>query len=317
MAAPSGIASQVGYASESTYGTGVTVTRFVPLVSESLTKEVARIESEGIIAGARVMRSEQWGPGNVTVSGDVQHELFQQGCGLLFEHMFGSRNTTGVGPFTHTYTPGDLSGKSFTTQVGKPRTDGTVSPHTYTGCKVQEWEVALEAGEKATLGLTIVGQEETTATALATASFSTGAAKPFTFAHGTTMTIGGAAAKVRYITIKGQNMLADDRRNIGSALLDEPLESDLRTYGGTIRMEFLNLTQYDRYRNSTEFAIVLGLNAGADAQATITMNARFDGVTPEVDGRGLIVVEIPYKCIGTTTDASGITAVLVNNQTTG
>jgi Phage tail tube protein len=316
MAIPSGLAAQVGYKTETTYGTAVTVDRFVPLVSESLSNEIERIESDAIIAGARLLRSEQWQPGNINVAGDVQHELFQQGVGLLFEHMLGARNTSGAGPYTHTYTPGDLTTKGFTTQVGKPRVDGTVQAFTYSGCKVAEWEIALEAGKNATLGLTLLGQQEATATALATATFLAGQAKPFIFTHGT-VTIGGSPVKVRSVTISGNNGLADDRRNVGQAFIDEPIESGLREITGTITMEFKDLTEYTRYVNGTEFAAVLALNAGAAAQATITMNARYDGATPAVGGRELVVVDVPFKVIGTTTDALGITAVLINNQTTG
>jgi hypothetical protein len=47
------------------------------------------------------------------------------------------------------------------------------------------------------------------------------------------------------------------------------------------------------------------------------MNARYDGSTPAVGGRELVVHDVPFKAIGTTTDALGITAVLINSQATG
>lgn len=67
-----GIAAQIGYAIETTVGTPTTVTAFVPLVSESLTGERARLESAGIIAGRRVLSSNQWNGGDITVAGSVQ-----------------------------------------------------------------------------------------------------------------------------------------------------------------------------------------------------------------------------------------------------
>ncbi|MPY81612.1 MAG: hypothetical protein GEV04_25245, partial [Actinophytocola sp.] len=180
------------------------------MVEESLAQEIERLESEGIIAGARVLRSEQWAPGNVTVGGDVGLELYQQQTGLLFSHMFGAVATAGVAPtFTHTFTPGDLSGKAFTAQVGRPDVGGVVRAFTYAGCKVASWELAVEAGENATLGLTVIGMTETTATPLAVATFATDAARPLNFRHGA-VTIAGAAAKVRALTVSADNMLSDD-----------------------------------------------------------------------------------------------------------
>lgn len=155
-----GLSAQIGYATESTVGTPVTVTAFVPLLSETLSQDKTRLESSGIIAGRRVLTSNQWNGGNVTVSGSVQHELYNRGLGKLFTAMFGDVTTTGAGPYTHTFTPGDLVGDALTVQVGRPATNGTVYPFTYAGMKVSSWEIACAQGEIATVGLDLVGQRE-------------------------------------------------------------------------------------------------------------------------------------------------------------
>jgi len=155
-----GIDAQIGYALESTVGTPVTVTAFLPLVSETLGQELARLESAGIIAGRRVLASQQWNGGDISVMGSVQHELYNRGLGKLFTAMFGAVATTGAGPYTHTFTPGDLTGDSLTVQVGRPATNGTTYPFTYAGMKVASWEIACAAGEIATLGMDLVGSRE-------------------------------------------------------------------------------------------------------------------------------------------------------------
>jgi len=316
MALGSGLAAQLGLVTETTYGTAATVTRFYPFVSESLVAERERLESDGIIAGARVRRTGQWAPGTTMVSGDVQLELYQQHAALLFSHMLGSLTSSATaGVATHTATPGDLTGKSMTVQIGRPGVNGTVYPFTYTGVKVQEWEIAAEAGEIVTLGLTLIGQDETTSISLASASYGTDAAKPYVFTHGAAV-IAGTTASVRSVTIHGNNGLADDRTRLGFSTIDEPLEADLRVYDGTISMELANTTQYDAYRAGSEFSVVLSLSASSTARVTVTMNARFDGASPTVDSRGLIVVDHPIVMIGNGTDANAITAVIVNSQTT-
>lgn len=155
-----GIDAQIGYALESTVGTPVTVTAFLPLVSETLMQERTRLESTGIIAGRRVLASQQWNGGDITVSGSVQHELYNRGLGKLFTAMFGAVATTGAGPYTHTFTPGDLAGDSLTVQVGRPATNDTTYPFTYAGMKVASWEIACAASEIATLGMDLVGSRE-------------------------------------------------------------------------------------------------------------------------------------------------------------
>lgn len=312
----SGIFSQIGYAEETTYGTAVTVTRFIPIVDESLTQDIARLESEGIIAGARLIRSEQWAPGRRSVGGDVGHEWMQQNMALLFKHMLGtitSSATAGIG--THTATPGPLTGLGLTVQVGKPMVGGLVVPFTYAGCKVQSWALAVKAGEIATLGLTLLSKTETNGVALAAASFPAGAARPFTYVQGG-VSISGSSVCVRELEISCENNLSDERECIGQDTIDEPLEMDRREITGTATMEFQTTQQYVNFLNGTEVPLVLSMSAAASAQATVTMNVRYDGETPQIKGRDLIVPDIPFKVIGTTTDAGGFTAVVKNSQST-
>lgn len=315
MALKSGLAAQLGVKAETTWGTFVAPTRFYPLVGESLTEEIERIESEGIITGARLLRSEQWAAGNVDVGGDIQTELYQQGMGALLLACFGAVATTGSGPYTHTFTPGDLTDDHLSVQVGKPDVAGTVQPFSFSGMKVTDWELSIDAGGLVMLTASLLGKLLVTSESLATASYGTGAATPFTFKHASA-TIAGSAANIKKLSLKGSNGLDGDRRFIGSEYRAEPLEAELREYSGTADLEFESLTQYNQFRNASEVALVATISAGASASLTITMNVRFDGATPEVDGRGIVQLSAPFKCIGTTTDAAGITAVLINTDTT-
>lgn len=316
MALKSGMVAQLGVKAETTWGTAVTVDRFYPLISESLTEDIERIESEGIMTGRRLLASEQWAAGNVDVGGDIETELYQVGCGALLKSCFGAvSSTTSGSPYSHTFTPGDLSDDHLTVQVGKPDVAGTVQPFTFYGMKVSEWELSIESGGLVTLTTSLVGKQLATNTALASASFATGTATPFTFKHASA-TIAGSAANVKKVTLKGSNGLDADRRFIGSAYRAEPLEADLREYSGTLDLEFESMTHYVRFQNATEFALVVTITAGANASLTITMNVRLDGSTPQVDGKGVVQLSTPYKVIGTTTDALGITAVLVSTDAT-
>ncbi len=313
MALASGMAAQLGFAPEVTYGTGVTPTAFLPLVSESLTAQRERLESAGIIAGRRVLTSDQWSPGNVTVSGDVELELYNRGLGPLFRVMFGDVSTTGAGPYTHVFTPGDLAGDALTVQVGRPGTAGTVHPFTYTGMKVGSWELACAAGEIATLKLAMVGRDETTATALASATYPA-TIKPLHFDHAA-VSLAGSPVLVKSFTLAGDNGLDAGRRFLGDDLIAEPLEAGLRTYDGTLDVEFVDLTQYNRYVNASEVALSIVFTSGTDT-VTIAANMRLDGETPNVSGTELLAQTVGFKAVASGADATAITATLVNGDAT-
>jgi len=311
----SGFRAQLGLIAETTYGQAVTVTRFYPFVEESLSQEIERLESAGIIAGQRVLRSFQWNPDVVRITGDIGMELFQQQTGLLFEHMLGSiTSSTAGGVATHTATPGSLDGKSLTIQVGKPGTAGTVHPFTYAGVKIQSWELAIETGEIVTLGLTCYGKSETTGVTLATASYPSDI-RPFRYDQGG-VSISATSFCVRALTLQGENPMDTERFCIGTSTVDEPLENDTRNYSGTATLEFRDLTMYQRFLGTTEYPVVLTLSASATAQTIITMNARFDGASPNVTDKGLVMIETPFKCIASTSlDSSAISITLKNTQT--
>lgn len=311
MAAPAGYAGQLGIKTETTVGTGVTVDQFVPIVSEGLAQDIPRIDSQAIIAGRAVISS--WGTGSTSVGGPVALELNNKKIATLLNHCFGAVATTGAGPYTHTFTPATLLGKSFTAQVGRPDISGTVQPFTYAGCKVNTWEIAAQADQFATLNLDVIAMSEVTATALATASYPSGIA-PFTFVQGSITQAGSSAGAIKSFSIRGDNAL-ERRPRAGAAASKEPLPNNRRSYGGTLTADFESLTAYNRFVNGTETALVLAFSNGTDT-LTITCNVRYDGATPVLGGLGLLEQSLPFTCVSGTSDAAAITAVLVNTDTT-
>lgn len=160
MPIQSGINAQLGIASESIWSITTAPTRFYPfLPGTDVVFERETIEAQGIIAGRRVVDTGQRRRGAVTATGTIQMELLDRSMGLLFTHMFGGAAITGVGPYTQTYTPGDLDTRSLTAQVGKPDVGGVVRPATLSGAKVTKWEIGCKVGEIATLSCDLVGRD--------------------------------------------------------------------------------------------------------------------------------------------------------------
>lgn len=312
MPLASGMAAQIAFKAETAYGTYAAPDRCFPLVDESMKKEPKRLESEGIISGARVLRSQQWAPGDIDVAGGVGLELYDRSIGLLLKWCFGQVVTAGAGPFTHTFTPGDLADDFFTMQIGKPDRTGVVRPFSYLGCMVKSWEIACKAGEIATLGLDVVAQDVVTSQALVANTLAAGI-KPMTYIGGS-VSIGGTATKVREMSLSGDNALAiDDRRFLGSGLIDQPLEAGLRPIKGSLECDFADLTQYDRLVNGNEFALVWTLAAGAQTLVT-TLNVRYDDANPNVEGKDVLKTKIPFVAVGPTSDAGAITSVFTTTE---
>lgn len=315
MATPSGISAQFGFAQETTYGTAVTVTRFQPFLEESIESSFEPLESEGIIPSNRVLRSDQWTQGVFRHAGDVGLELTTRNCGLLLKHCLGSLSTTSLaGTSTHTVTPGDLTGLGLTVQVGRPDRGGTVRPFTYAGTKFASWEVALASGENATFGLSVVAQTVTTATSLASASYST-TSYPFSFVNGS-FALAGSSLCVRSARVAGDNSLTTDRVCIGHNYIEEPIETARRQLTGELEIEFPDLFHYNRFIAGTEGYLSLTM-ANGGSSLNLGANVRTDQATPKVSGRDMVVQNFTFTCVATnSTDGSALTATYVTADTT-
>lgn len=316
---------QVGIKEESTYGTPVTVDRFFDFVREGIKHDVARIESNSLRAGTRVLKSTHWAAGAKKIGGTLEMELATKGQGLWWKHALGAVATSqpdaGGNPtvYDHSFTPGDLFDKMLTVQVGRERENLTVHPFTYHGVKIQDWELKCAVNELAKLTLTVVGEDEDTSTALASASYPSGLTF-FPFTQGT-LTIGGTATKVRDASLKGANNLSADRWYLGSALMRQPIEQSLRVYTGNVAADFEDTTAYNRFVNGTEAALVLKFEGATITgiykfTVQITANVRFDGETPTIGGREVIKQPLPFKAIASSTDASALTVLYRTTDTT-
>ena len=154
----SGISSQLMIAAESTRGTFVTPTRGYEFLDESMALDIQRIESKGLRAGTRVLRSDRWREGKRSAAGSINMEVGNKSFGLWFEHMLGSAaiSTPGGATLTrlHTFTPGDLP-TGLTVQTGKPDLGGVVQPFSYVGAKVDKWKLAAKLDDFLELGVTL------------------------------------------------------------------------------------------------------------------------------------------------------------------
>src|SRR5574343_1209540 len=317
MALTSGLASQLGIGAESTIGTRVAPTKFMEFNSESLKLNRDRIESGGIRAGRRVLH--RCAAGIQSVDGGFEVELTPQGSGLLLKHAFGAVSTTGAGPYVHTLTPGDMSALGLTIQVNRPGIDGTNRPFDYLGCSITDWEISSAVNQYVMGRFNVYGMHEDTGQSLASASYPAGPT-PFTFVHGS-IQIAAGAFDVKSFRVAGDNGLATGRHFIRSTNPERPKQADetgLRSYTGELVADWgvNGLTDYNRFVNGTEAALVLTMSVSASASLVITTNVRFDGTTPNVTGPDLLEMSLPFKCVSSTSDAAAITAVLTNSDAT-
>ena len=304
------MAGQVGWKSETTWGTAVTVDTFVPVTQSSFEVDEGYLRSNGLRGGRRTRGQGRLGAR--TISGSTELELPNVSIAALMKHMFGTVNTTGAGPYTHTYSPGPHVGKSLTLQVGITDATDTVRPFTASGVKLGGWEISCKVGELAMLKFDWTGKDLVTATALASASYAA-TLIPFTFIEGSVTVNGSAVASANGVTLSASKNLRDKRHVLGSRYIREQLEDDFFDFTTEITADFDDLTLYALSVAGTQVASVLTFNNGTET-LKITTSGQVIGDPPSLTRVGLEEQTIRLEHSSATSDASTISAELVNTE---
>jgi hypothetical protein len=312
MAIGSGIGSQFGIATETTFNTPVTVARFYEFTSENLKYNKKTAVGMGLRAGGQLPRSQRRVVTTTDASGDVSLDLPTRGLGLLLSQSMGSApspTTISTGVYSYTFTLADVYGKSFTAQVGVPQYGGTVTPKTISGAKVASFELAVANAGIATGKFNIDGATLTTGISLATASYSS-TTNLFNFSQGAITIDGTAVANIKDFSVMVDNTLKADRFNLGaSGTKAEQLINGFRKITGKINAEFTDSTLFNKVLSDASTAIVLTFTGATIASTyketlTITISAaKFNADTPNVTGPGVIDLGMDFEGYDNGTDA--------------
>ena len=305
----------IGFGTESTYGTGVTPTRWLEFLDESLDYNKNIIQGEGLRGGSRVLRSGRRIVSSSDGGGDFSVEVASKGMGLFLSYCLGVGTSTLVSGTTYqqNFTLTDqINLPTFTLQKGLPRVDGTIDPYTFTGCAVASWELTFGNDAILQMSTTIDARDVTTATGYAAVSYAAGAnvfafkdASIFTgtFTAPTTTVLASAAtplASVRSGSLSVDNHLTNDRYNFGSAGKKGRQPVGMREITGSLEVEYADATFRDAILNDTEMTLVLtytgaALSAGTETFQVAIPSLRFSGNLPSANGGDLITHPLEFR----------------------
>ena len=303
MAIGAGIGAQLGMATETTFNTSVTVTRFYEFTSEKLGFNKKTVEGMGLRAGGLLPRSQRRVVTTTDAGGDVMIDLPTRGLGLLLSHAMGyvpSVVTVSTSVYSYTFNLGDVYGRSFTIQAGVPQYGGTVTPKTLAGAKIQSFELAVANAGIATGKFTVDAASFTTGTSLASASYSLNGSV-FHFAQGTVTVDATPVANIKDFSVNVDNVIKQDRYNLANAgIKSEQTMAGFRKVTGKITAEFTDTTLLNKFLADTSAAIVVSFVGSTIASTykdtlTITLPAcKFNTEAPSVSGPGVVDLQMDF-----------------------
>lgn len=311
--------SSVGLKVESTFGTPVTVDRWVEFTDESFAYEKVTKQGAGIRVGSRVARSGRRVVTQTSGSGDLSVELCSKGLGTLLTACMGTGSSALVSGSTYQqlFTLSTaVAPPSYTVQKGVISSDGTVNPHTFNGGVVESFEISAGNGEIATLKSSWVFRDMLTATAYATPSYASSPSL-FHFAQGA-VTLGGtvtaptstalasggtSVATVRDFSLSVDNKLTTDRYNYGGSGKMATPTYGLREVTGKMTLEYDANTIRDAYIADTALAATMtftsseSLSSGSATFQIVLPEIKLNGEVPKANGTDLVTVDVEFDVL--------------------
>ena len=311
MPAGLGGGGKVGIAFETTMGTYVAPTIFVPILSESLHYMEERYYSEQIRQQTIVSDVKQ---GYYHVEGDIEMEVDPTNHPYW---LYASRHTpakTGAGPFEYTFTPSSAGSASTAAGATTPKTlsitivrNGVVFG--YTGCVVGGFEYTIEdAVLRCTmnvLGLAEAVQSAPSPTWAAADLLGADAHRIYLAAAAATPTFTTAADGFNGFTFR-TNFNAEAQNRIKAARSASYISFGITEAEIESELDFIDRTDYDNFVNNVQRAIKLestngGATFAASTSAIVLQGNRvaYDSYDIALEGMGdLIMAGFTGRMVG-------------------
>lgn len=323
--------SSIGYKQESTYGTGVTVDRWIEYTAEELTQHNEYVDSDGLRVGGIGVDLSRRILGKVVADGTIETEVVTRGFGTLWSACLGTStsNLRSGSIYQQRHTPATSDQATpFTVQKGVVEIGGgTVRAHTFLGGCVDSWKLSAKAGEALMLEVDWLFKEMVTATAYASPSYAASARTlgfphlavhigvngshaltvPTTTALGSTTASSTPYLNINSIEFAGKNNLDSEGYNSGGAGKRTRAPAfGRREFSGSLTAEFdatSGVTMRDYYLNQSDLHMVATFTSDQDniagsgtfaALQVVLPSIRLEGSVPTANGDEVVQTDIPF-----------------------
>ena len=315
------VIAQVGL--ESTYGTAVAPTRAYEGKSDTFSREVEFIQSQGFRRDLQTIRSDRDDTISLGATGSLELDVMDKGLGLLLQNALGTASIAQQGAtaaYLQTHATSDsLPTGSYTIQASRVDNSGTMRTFTYEGSQITGWNVTQDLSAATVMTFEFDSENEQTSTGEATPAY-VSSTDPYVFTEAAIEIDDSAITSFTSFSLDADLGAKTDRRFIqGSATKGQPKRGSVPSYTGSISGEFADLTQYAAFVAGTTFKLEFICTKGTAIAGAyypffhVTMPAcKWTGSTPVASLDDLSQIELPFICMDNGTDA----AVTITYQST-
>ncbi len=327
MAIGSGAGAYFGISAESTWGTYVAPTRFLPgnfgLKPEHQVQPVGGYAAAGRLAPLDEIETLLWG------TGKYEGEVLRTGMGLLLQHITGGSATpvqqAATAAYLQTHVVGDNYGKGLSAQAVVPNTAGTLYPFTMYGAKVASATFSCTKGESLKVSVDLWGKKvDQLQTSAAAGYTATQGALPFNWTQ-MNLKLGTYASEAATSGVKSvsvtiaRSMNTDDTFYAGGqGYPSEPVMAagdipSLIPITGTVEIDMMTKAEFvDRFTGHTSTSLLWDFVHSTAIASTYyptfsltCPKVYFDTSSIDVSGANVVGVSVPFKAFVDTTNGYG------------
>lgn len=298
---------------ESTYGTPATLTDAFEGKADTFTFQREMIDSVGFRGGAHALRSDRRVDISMGGEGSLEIDVLSTGFGFVLQSMLSTvSGPTQIGATTAytttATTASDANSDSYTVQIQRVNTAGTLQSFTHHGGVITGWSLSQEVGGLLNATLNFDFEDVDTSTADGTPAYAAN-----NFPYDWTMacaTINGVSTDLRSMSLNADLGYATDRRFLRcSALKKQPVRSTVPSFDGELALDWEDNTQYDLFVAGTIVPIVLTFDSGVDIDSgnnykmEVTLPAcQFSGNEPVASLGDVPSLSLPFTVLHNGTD---------------
>lgn len=324
MAIGSGLGASWGHVDESTYGTYVAPSRWLPGTSFNIKPEISREDVWGIASGrfapTDAVVTGRRGTGNWT--GQVPSTKF----GLMLKHLMGTAPTPAQQAATPAYlqafTFADNFGKFFTAQSAEPLTTGTNVVYTGTGGKVLSAEFSSDVNGILNANVDMAFQNVVDSQSLAAPSY-----VAYVPMNRLAVKLGAFNSEAAITGVRSASVRIERPQDVERPAVPgsypEPIMNSQVVVSGTITADFTDKTYFsDRVLTEASTALVLEwTNDTVIASTYYPMlrircpKVKFSDVVPEVGGPEILSATVAFTAYLDTTNGLVLTDYMSTDTT--
>jgi hypothetical protein len=314
-----GFGSAVGIGQETAYGTAVSRTNWLRVVSWGLKRTINRVARPHLgTNGATSMNRRQHYTESDEAGGTLEFLMaYDDSTIMMMIHGLGAVQTAGSGPYTHTVT---LAAFPYTVDTNKVALtlEGLLGnsgeAEVFEGCLATRTEISLSVGGVMTCRQEFIAETSGGQAAAGSPTFSSNG-EEILHSHGGSITFNSTVDDITEFSVVVDQKLSR-RQKLGSTLTQKPQPSDFIEVTGRFVVEYHDDDRHDEFIAGTQGDATITLTGSGNNQLAISIqNMYITDVSESVNTAGAIVQTVEFRAESDGTD-EGLELVFTNDNAT-